>query len=326
MRFVVLCLILVAGPVAAECTGRNLLDQMDPAARAQITDAAAAQPFHSGNLWEATRGGARATLVGTYHLGDPRHQALLHSVTPLLDEATALLVEAGPEEEAALMAQAARDPSVFILPDTTLPTLMAPAEWQTLSDAMSRRGIPGFMAAKFQPWYVSMLLAVPPCMMATAAEKSGLDHLLIAAAQERGLPIRALEPHDTVFRLFGTFSQAEQIAMLRASLAIEGQAEDYLATLADSYFAGNSQISWELMRAMSLAQPGYTPEQVEADLARMEQALLIERNAAWIPVIETAAANGPVVVAFGALHLPGRTGVLALLEQAGFTITRLPAP
>lgn len=326
MRFLALVLFLLAGPVNADCNGRNLLDQMDSATRARIEAASAAQPFSSGNLWQATKGDTRITLVGTYHLGDPRHEAMVQAVTPLLDTATTLLVEAGPEEEAALMAQAARDPSVFIMPDTTLPTLMDPGEWQIVAEAMSRRGIPGFMAAKFQPWYVSMLLAVPPCMMATVAEKPGLDHRLIAAAQEQGLPIQALEPHDTVFRLFDTFSRAEQIAMLRASLAIEAQAEDYLHTLADSYFAGNSWLSWELMREMSLALPGYTPEQIEADLARMERALMIDRNTAWIPVIQSAAAKGPVVVAFGALHLPGDMGVLALLQREGFTLSALPTP
>lgn len=326
MRLFALFLFLTAAPVAADCTGRNLLTLMEPATRGQIETAAAAQPFNTGNLWQATKGDARITIVGTYHLGDPRHEALLQVVTPLLDQATALLVEAGPDEEAALLDQAARDPSVFIMPDTTLPTLMTPGEWQTLSDAMTRRGIPGFMAAKFQPWYISMLLAVPPCMMATAAEKTGLDHLLIAAALDRGLPVRALEAHDTVFRLFDSFSRAEQVAMLRSSLAIEAQAEDYLATLADLYFAGQSQTVWEVMRWLSLQAPGATPDQVEADLMRMEAALLVDRNAAWIPVITSAASVGPVVVAFGALHLPSETGVLALLHKSGFSVTRLQTP
>jgi hypothetical protein len=34
--------------------------------------------------------------------------------------------------------------------------------------------------------------------------------------------------------------------------------------------------------------------------------------------------NGPVFAAFGALHLSGDQGVLALLQSAGFTITALP--
>ena len=312
-------------PARAACEGTNLLSAMAPADRTRLAQSAATHPFHQGNLWRATKGDQQITLIGTYHLADPRHDQVLESVLPQLDTATALLVEAGPEEEAALIAAVAKDPTLFIMPDTTLPTLMDPADWDALSDAMARRGIPGFMAAKFQPWYLTVLLAVPPCMMSEVQTqaKNGLDHLLMEQAKERGLPVRGLEPFDTVFSLFDSFSRADQISMLRASLAIEDQAEDYIVTLADSYFAGESRLIWELMRDLSLQMPGYTPEQVAEDLAKMEQAMLITRNQTWIPVIEAAAENGPVVVAFGALHLPGEFGIPSLLQQQGWTLSPL---
>ena len=43
------------------------------------------------------------------------------------------------------------------------------------------------------------------------------------------------------------------------------------------------------------------------------------RNRAWIPVIE-AAAEGPVLAAFGALHLSGKDGVLTCCKAEGFTL------
>ena len=329
MRILLTLLCLLAAPLAlpahAACNGTNLLSQMAPADRTRLEQAAAEQPFHQGNLFRATKGDQQITLVGTYHLGDPRHDQILATLTPHLDTAKTLLVEAGPEEEAALMAAVAADPTVFIMPDTTLPELMDPAEWQTLSTAMSRRGMPGFMAAKFQPWYISVLLAVPPCMMAEVQAQTsfGLDKMIIEAATARNLLVQGLEPYDTVFTLFEGFTREDQIAMLRASLAIEDQAEDYIATLADTFFAGESRLIWELMRDISLQMPGYTPEQVDADMAKMEQALMITRNQNWIPIIEAAAANGPVLAAFGALHLPGEHGIPYLLEQQGWTVTRL---
>ncbi|MDO9641372.1 MAG: TraB/GumN family protein [Pseudotabrizicola sp.] len=329
MRIILTLLCLLAVPLAlpahAACNGTNLLSQMAPEDRSRLEQAAAQQPFYQGNLFHATKGDQQVTLVGTYHLGDPRHDQILATLTPHLDTATTLLVEAGPEEEAALMAAVAADPSLFIMPDTTLPELMEPAEWQALSTAMTRRGMPGFMAAKFQPWYISVLLAVPPCMMAEVQTQSslGLDKMIIEAAIARDLPVQGLEPYDTVFTLFDTFSRDDQIAMLRASLAIEDQAEDYITTLADTFFAGESRLIWELMRDISLQMPGYTPEQVDADLAKMEQALLVTRNQSWIAVIESAAAKGPVLAAFGALHLPGQHGIPYLLQQQGWTVTRL---
>ena len=61
-------------------------------------------------------------------------------------------------------------------------------------------------------------------------------------------------------------------------------------------------------------------------MAKLEEALMISRNRAWIPVIEEAAAQGPVVAAFGALHLSGEDGVLNLLAKDGWTVTPLALP
>ncbi|MBN2631474.1 MAG: TraB/GumN family protein [Rhodobacteraceae bacterium] len=323
MRIVLILLFLLASPAFAECHGSNLFTTMPKTDRARLEQAAAMQPFHKGNLWRATKDGMQVTLAGTYHLGDPRHAALMARLTPLIDATATVLVEAGPAEEAALKAEAARDPLLFVLTDTSLPQIMPAADWQALSTAMARRGIPGFMAAKFQPWYVAMLLAVPPCMIGQLDAKTGLDALIIQHATTRDIPLRGLEPHDTVFNLFGAMSQGDQVALLRASLALEDRAEDYITTLADSYFAGDSRLIWELMRDLSLALPGYTPEQVEADLAKMEQALVITRNQSWVPVIEAAARTGPAFAAFGALHLPGQYGIPNLLQQNGWTLTPL---
>lgn len=328
MRYPVLLLtaipLLWAQLAGATCSGSNILDALPDDERNRLEMAAAQQPFHQGNFWRATKDGQEVTLVGTYHLDDPRHDRVMEQITPWIAGAQTLLVEAGPQEEAALKAAVARDPSVFVLPDTTLPQMMPPDEWALLSDAMERRGVPGFMAAKFQPWYVTVMLALPPCMMTNVENAKGLDGRIIAAAEERDIPVKALEPYDTIFTLFADMEQADQISMIRSSLAMEDQAEDYLATLADSYFAEESRLIWELMRKISLELPGSTPDQVEADLEKMEQALIVRRNQSWIAVIEAAAAEGPVLAAFGALHLPGAQGIPALLQDRGWSVTRLP--
>ncbi|NJK42274.1 MAG: TraB/GumN family protein [Aquincola sp.] len=98
------------------------------------------------------------------------------ALTPMIASARTVLVEAGPDEEKALMDLVARDPSKMLI--TTGPTLyeQLPLEiWDQLAEAMSKRGIPGFMAAKFRPWYVAAMLAVPPCAIAQMQDAKGLD-------------------------------------------------------------------------------------------------------------------------------------------------------
>jgi uncharacterized protein len=319
------CLALLTSPALAECAGRNLFAEMDPDRLATITAAAEAVPFPHGNYWRATRGDEVITLIGTYHFDDPRHTATLNTIRPVIEAAETVLVEAGPDEEKALMSLIARDPGVVMITEgPTLLEQLPPEVWNDLSTAMTARGVPGFMAAKFQPWYIAVMLAIPPCAMAQMQDPKGLDGMVIDTAVAAGKPVRGLEPFDTVFKIFGGMSQEELVAMLQSSLAVEDRAEDYSATLADSYFAGSSRMIWEYMRSETYALPGMTPAQVDAEFAKMEEHLMNARNRAWIPVLTQAAAEGSVFAAFGALHLSGQDGVLNLLQTAGYTLEQLP--
>lgn len=321
----VAAIFLSAVPVAAECVGENLLEQLSPADRAALDARAAEVPYPKGNYWRATKGGQTITMIGTYHLDDPRHAATRAAIAPAIAAARTVLVEAGPDEEAQLMAHLARDPSIMMITEgPTLLEQMPPEDWDRLAAAMSERQIPAFMAAKFQPWYVTIMLSIPACSMDGMADPNGLDATVIAAATEQNIPLRALEPYDTIFSIFGSMTNAEQIDMINTSLAMEDRAVDMSVTLADAYFAQDSRVIWELLKAISLDLPGYTPEKVQAEFAQMEESMMAARNRNWIPVIEGAAKDGPVFAAFGALHLSGQDGVLALMERAGWRLERLP--
>ena len=317
--------VLGALPLSAGCVGQNLLATMEPAKRAEIEAAADAIPFAKGNFWRATRGEEVITLAGTYHFDDPRHAPNLAALMPSITGASTVLVEAGPDEETALKARIAKDPSTMVITDgPPLNQQLPPPVWSDLSKAMAARGIPAFMTAKFRPWYVLTLLSIPPCaMLEMTAEPEGLDRKVINAAVAAGVPVRALEPYDTLLRIFGTLSEAELTEMLVSTLAIEPQSEDYFTTLVDSYFSGESRAAWELMRFMSYDMPGYTRPQVDAEFARMEEIVAASRNRTWIPVLTKASAQGPVFAAFGALHLSGQEGVLNLLQKEGFILEEL---
>lgn len=330
MRHLVLSIAALVGlalPAFAQCTGSNLIAALPAPEQISLRAAAGQSPYAVGNYWRATRGDEVVYLIGTYHFDDPRHAATLATLAPVLEDAQTLLVEAGPDEEAALKDRLAREPGLMInTTGPTLPEVMAPADWQRLTRALADRGIPAFMAAKFRPWYLSMMLSIPACDMASAATSKGLDKQLIEAATAQGLTVQALEPYDTLLEVFDLLTQADQLDMITSALAMEDRSADMAITLADAYFAQESRLIWEFMRSETLKLPDYTPERVQAEFDTMEQALMISRNRSWITVIEAAAAKGPALVAFGALHLSGDKGVLHLLEARGFVLERLPLP
>lgn len=320
-----LLLALPALPLRAECQGRDLLPGLPAADRAAIAARIDATPYGRGNAWRATRGSQVVDIVGTYHFDDPRHDRVLEQLRPELDVASVVLVEAGPRESDQLRSDMATRPDLlFIMQGPTLPELLPEADWRALSKALADRGVPAMFAAKMQPWYATMMLSTPPCMMVELAggDTRGLDIRIIQRAEERRIPIRALEPHDAAFKLFQTLPQDLQIEMIRMTLAMGDQSEDMMTTLTRAYFDEDARVTWEFGRAAAYRMPDMTPEKVDRDYAILEQALMIRRNESWIPVIEDAARQGRVFAAFGALHLSGENGVLALLERAGFRIER----
>lgn len=318
------CLLLcVAAPLRAACVGQNMFDALPAETRAELAERLKTIPFAEGNFWMARRDGQVITLVGTYHLDDPRHAETMEWLTPKIARADLVLVEAGRQEQKALADRIAADPGILVSDGPTLPELLPQADWQALSRALRDRGIPPMMGARFRPWYIAALLAVPPCLGKEGATELGLDGAIIATAARKKVPVKALEPYDTVLGFFDSFSGGEEVAMIQSALATEARSTDYNYTMAEAYFTGQSALIWQMTRDQTTATPGADPKDLAEGFDKIERRMIIDRNHAWIPVIEKAAAKGEIIAAFGALHLPGQEGVLNLLAQQGWQIIRL---
>ncbi|MDS9467830.1 TraB/GumN family protein [Paracoccus sp. MBLB3053] len=317
-------------PVAAgECVGRNLFDDLPPAQLAALEAATRKEPFHEGLFWRATKGNEQVTLIGTYHFDDPRHRQTMARFGPLVDAAGALLVEAGPTEEKRLSDAIAADPSLIMdSKGPTLPERMSPEDWESLWTALEARGMPAVISSRMRPWYVSVMLGISPCMLDTvrkSGETGGLDHKLIERAQKAGVAVHALEPWNTVFSLFDGMTADEEIDMIRAAMPAAEYADDYAVTLTEAYFSENSWLIWEFGRLDAYARSGLSRAEVDNQMRLAQEKLIDQRNISWIGPIEAAAADAAqkgkgIVVGFGALHLPGREGVLSLLQNAGWAI------
>ena len=309
-------------PVQAEtCHGQNLIAALPPAERSALR-AMADGPFDRGNLWQARKGGQQITLVGTYHLSDPRIDATLAALAPYVAQAKALLVEAGPAEQAALQSAVTQDPSLmYLTKGPTLPEQLPPADWDQVAKAARARGMAPFVAATMQPWLLASVLEMPACLFPLPkGADQGLDKRLMDVAMAQGTPIVALEPYDAVLKIFAQIPAADQMDMLRQTVALDAQSDDMATTLSDSYFAGDSRLFWAYTGQALLDLPGMTKAKADREMALIDHAMISARNAAWVPVLEGAAQNGPVLAAFGALHFSGDRGVLHLLAQNGWTL------
>lgn len=315
----------LTGAALAACGGTDLRATLSPVERAALASRVAQMDYPRGLFWRATRGDQVLYLIGTLHANDPRLDRIMARVAPVLDQAKTLFVEATLEDEKRLQEAVTQRPELlFLTAGPTLPELMEEADWQRLAQAAQDRGLPAFMVAKFQPWYLSVLLSLPACMLAEMQQGAkGLDHRLIAAAEALGLQQRGLESYDTLFQLMGASPMDQQIDYLTLGLLPNAVSEDAMTSLKASYFEERIAELSEFARILSWRYVDLPRDEIDALYDDMLGTLLVARNKAWM-VHLLDAAPGTHAVAVGAGHLPGQQGLLALLEAEGFALTRLP--
>lgn len=324
MRFITLCLfLLVPHLAAAACNGTDLRDRLSPDQTAALEAAEAATLNAHGNHWRASRGDRVIHVIGTIHMPDPRLDPVVARLEPVVTGADLLFLEATEEDTKALQKRLTGMESLLLLKDASLPDLMNEAEWQKLAEAARARGIPPFMAAKMQPWYLSLVLALPGCAMELVGEGKGLDSRIEALAKGAGVPRQSIEPIDTVFQVFNSDPLDQQLRLLQLGIFPEDLSADLLETTVNAYFDEAHSDAWQMSRLMTFAHLDLPEDEVEVLLDDMEQKLLIARNLAWIDEIE-AAPEARIVVAVGAAHLMGESGVLNQLEQRGYLLERQP--
>lgn len=322
----ILFLSCIALPASAACVGDSYLDRLTAQQQKQLSAAVADMPYSEGLIWKATKDAATITVVGTMHIYDPRLEDLRDRLADTIASADLVLLEATPEDEVKLQELLVAEPErLFLVDGPTLPELVDEDTWQLIVKAAGERGIPSFMAAKMQPWYLSMTLAVPSCAMSDMmAGVRGLDHMIMADAQAAGVPLQAVEPYTTLFDLFGDDSFDEQLDLLRISMLVPELQEQMFVAMLDRYFAEDIGRLWEMSRIALSDVPGMDPVAGNAMFDEMEEAMLNTRNRNWIPVItEAAESREDIVLAVGAGHLIGEIGVLQLLEDEGWAIARV---
>lgn len=326
MRFILSVLLaLWALPAATQCVGENMMQTMEADKRAELDAAIAQYPYATGNLWRAVKGDSTIHVVGTFHLSDPRFEAYLKPLWPIVNSADLILLEATREGMEQLKAATLSDPTLLFIGDgPTLIDRLPAQEWDRVAAEMSARGIPGFLASKMQPWYVAMMLSIPPCAMVGIAAQNGVDQRIIARAEADNIPTRALESYDVVFSALGMDDPKDELDAVRMGLAGADDGAAMIATLTAAYLAGDHRAIWEFSRAQALKVQATTDLDGHKMFAEMEAKLLTKRNANWMPVILAAADDADnIVMAVGAAHLSGTDGVLYLLEQTGYDLTRI---
>ena len=308
----------------AACDGVSLVDQLaksDPEKLAEARSEAAAVPNGSGLLWKVEKAGtAPYWLFGTMHVTDARVTEMSPAAREAFETAQTVVIETieildPAKAQAALVAR----PELTMFTDgTTLDTLLSDEEAKIIEAELSRRGIPLALVSRMKPWMIAGLVALPACEMARKAQGvEFLDIKIANSAKSDGKELVGLESIGEQMAAMADLPMEFHIRGLVETIKLADLMPDIMATMVDLYLQGEiAQIMPVILAA--------GPEEVEEDAsgyAAFEKRIVTMRNHVMAeraaPILET----GNAFIAVGALHLPGEEGVVALLQDAGYTIS-----
>lgn len=317
------CLSLCFATAAlATCGGEDLSAGWDDGFNALLDSRLADVPYAEGRMFEVERDGATSVLFGTVHLTDEDVANPPPALVERLAGARELILEVTREEEQRLMRKIILNPGFFLAPEgSQLSSALSAQEWAELQEALAPYGLPAEAADVMAPWYLAITLSIPACVQLDVMRGGViLDRRIEMEAKARDVAVTGLENPEDVFTLFADVPYDEQVQMLRMSIPSAEMAEDMLETTKQFYKRGQiariEAFSVELMKTFGGAEATEAADQ-------FLELLLVERNRRWLETLVPKLAQGDIVVAVGALHLPGADGLLDQLARQGFTITRL---
>ena len=273
-------------------------------------------------VWQIEKSGQpKAYLVGTVHLGktgsrlSPRLQTLLQQNRVLVVESN----DADWEGSKGLMLQ--QQMASLVAAEVPLKHSLGRQRMTAMNQSLANNGSSIRLQgdAKMAPWMAWMLMATDYNMPGYSMQ-AGIDVLLLQAAQKQKMRVVALETLEPM-SVFKRIPNAVLLRGIDADLANEKQSQREQWQMLQHYHQGNSKaLVAKVMDAEDSVS--HYPKQDRLFWRQwMFGDLLQLRNVALMPKLVGQIKQGPTVIAVGAAHLYGGSGLIVLLRERGYQVT-----
>jgi uncharacterized protein YbaP (TraB family) len=270
---------------------------------------AAGTRFERGLLWRVMRKGVAASHVyGTIHVADSRLE-LPQPVLKAFASAKTLMLEFHAD---AYSKERFLEAAMF-LDSQTLEQKIGAEDFERAFEHLRPIGLSREFVNKLKPWGVLLNLRNPG-----GADGSPLDAQLLERARARRMPLDQIEGVEEQIFTFDEFPMASQVALLKHSLAHRDELLQLSARTLDAYLDADLAAIWRLREEFVQRHP-----RIAAHQAVMTKRVLYDRSVVMAFRMQRQLRRGGAFVALGALHLYGDKGVLALLEEDGYTASRV---
>ena len=284
-------------------------------------------------LWRVTDGEHTLYLLGTIHVGDERIDGALAAVGDLFDKCDALAVEFDIVAFENDLAASVGEIRQFLYTDGTTVRDHLPEELYEKSLEIIQSG------GDYSPLMERYNLAIWDQMLEQELIKPsglspeyGMDGLLLDRAYERGMEILEVESAHFQYGLMNDFPEELYVLLIGETLEEADSYCDDLNEMYDAWLSGDTETLGEYVIGTEEEveaeedEEDLTEDQIEM-LEEYDRKMLDERNLGMAEKAESYLKSGKTVFfAVGAAHMLGDSGLVKLLTDKGYEVTRVEPP
>lgn len=287
---------------------------------AVITTALVAQFFISTNLgakssvWKISKGADYFYLGGTFHILSPDDHPLPEEFLIAYSDATEVIFETDMEATTSAAFQREMLNAMTFRDGRTLQGELKADTYERLKQFMVARQLPVESMAGFQPWAVSLVLAMQEYMNLGMEEQFGVEAYLSQRAPADNKTLQSLETPQQHLQFFSSLASIDPDTSINYTLRDLKNAPDYIRELKKAWRDGNLEMMQNNSAVVNLKQ----------DFPDVYETLLLKRNENWMKQLVHLYDDDAIeVVLVGAMHLVGDGGLIKLLQSRGFTVEQL---
>lgn len=262
--------------------------------------------LETGLLWKIEDSQGRVShLFGTIHSEDARVLDFPPELKAALSQSQVFAMELIPN----LPTLSRLTRMMHYQDGQTLQAVIGPELYVTIVALLAEYGVPVSMIATMKPWAVAMTLSMPP-------PETGMfmDFSLSLRAAALGLEVKALETLEEQVDFLEGMMVDDQLRVLQLAVDNHADLPGQLEEMIDSYMARDlNRLNEVAMRQLHESDPDLVDYFQEEGIDK--------RNRKMFARLQPMLAENSVFVAIGALHLGGETGLLRLLQAAGYSVT-----
>ena len=261
-------------------------------------------------------------LFGSIHVGREDFYPLPDYVTDAFDQAEALAVEFDIRAYEKDIMAAAKDMALLVYTDgSKIQDHIDPQLYEDAAALLEDAPIPVSMLDYYMPSMWWSLIESLVLENSTLDTQLGIDLHMIDAAYEADKPVLSIESASFQYGMLAGFSPELQEYLLQSTVAAvqNGSLMEANLELVDLWAEGDEE---------AFITHLYTEEKMTEEEATLyqeySQAMIVDRNIFMADYAENALKEGkPILVCVGAAHIVGPGAVAQLLQERGYTVTKL---